>query len=461
MSRLALSVLLVFLLLGCNDRPDSDSPSLPGIAGPIAIESVTVVPLDEERTVPDQTVLLNEGDIVAVGPSGEVQIPEDATFIDGTGQYLMPGLAEMHAHLPTEDNPEGIRDAVLFLFASQGITYARGMVGAPDHPEMRDSIASGDRFGPTLRVGSPFLSGDVETADEARERVREYANVGYDFLKIGDGLGTPAYEALVDEAQTQELEYAGHVADDVGLVRSLELGHNTVDHLDNYVEALRTDTAPDNYQPLFGVTDLLPYLDRDRIDRVVESTEETGAGVVPTMVLWETFFDDHPVDQYEDQRPEVRYLPSSTRENWASSLRDLREGMDAEAGQEVIALRKELLRALYDGDVAILLGSDAPQIYNVPGFSAHREMEYMQEEVGMSPYDILVSGSRAVAEFYGAENTFGTVEEGKRADLILVENDPLEDVRHASEIAGVVVQGRWLSDTEIQDRLNDIEAQFE
>jgi imidazolonepropionase-like amidohydrolase len=147
-------------------------------------------------------------------------------------------------------------------------------------------------------------------------------------------------------------------------------------------------------------------------------------------------------------------------EQWAGSVANMREERDPERGQEVIALRQELLRAFSESGAPLLLGSDAPQIFNVPGFSLHREMQYMQDEVGMAPYDVLVSGTRAVASFYDQENEFGTVQEGRRADLILVNGNPLDDVANASDIAGVVVQGRWLDADEIQPRLDELAAQF-
>ena len=448
----------------CADAPSesevTQDDTLPGQSGPIAIENVTVVPLDSERTVSGQTVVVQDGRIASIGDAGAVTVPDGATRIDASGQYLMPGLAEMHAHLPVSDEPAGIRDAVLTLFAVNGVTFARGMQGAPDHPALRDSIAAGTRFGPTLRVSSPYLSGDVETAEEARALVREYHETGYDLLKVGEGLSPDVYDAIVDEAQSLDIPFAGHVADDVGLIRSLEAGQRTIDHFDNYIEALRTDEAPDEYGAIFGVTELMPYIDRDRISDLVAATEEAGTGMVPTIVVWHAFFDDAAPAEYRAERPEVRYLPPDMVSGWENSLTGMREGSDPERGQDVIALRQELLRVFDDADVPILLGSDAPQIFNVPGFSLHREMQYMQDEVGMAPYDVLVSGTRAIAEFYDQEDEFGTVQEGRRADLILVNGNPLDDVANASDIAGVVVRGRWLASDEIQARLDELAAQF-
>lgn len=444
-------------IVGCATDASPDT-ELPGQADPLAFENVTVVPLDQEDVVDDQTVIVRDGEIAEIGATDAVEVPDDATRIDASGQYLMPGLAEMHAHLPGADE-EAFRDDVLLLFAINGVTFARGMQGAPDHPALRDAIANGEHFGPTLRVSGPFMSGEIETADEARELVREYHETGYDLLKIGEGLTPEVYDAIVEEAQSLDMPFAGHVPDDVGLLRALEAGQRTIDHFDNYLEALRTEEAPDEYPAIFGVAELVPDLDRDRIDELVDATEDAGTGMVPTMVVWETFFDDQPVEQYREARPEVQYLPDDVIEGWEDGLTNMREGGDPDQKQEVIELRKEVLRAAHEADVPVLLGSDAPQIFNVPGFSVHREMQYMQDEVGMAPYDVLVSGTRAIAEFYDEEDEFGTVQEGRRADLILVNDNPLDDVAHASDIAGVVVQGRWLDADEIDTRLNELAEQ--
>lgn len=464
----SISWMLILLMAlagaGCDtDAPDpgAEAEELPGQAGLIVIENVTVVPLDQKGAVSDQTVVIQNGRIAEVGAADAVEAPDGATRVDGSGQYLMPGLAEMHAHLPTDDEPEGIRDAVLFLFAANGVTFARGMQGAPDHPALRDAIADGERFGPTLRVSGPFMSGNIETPDSARALVREYHETGYDLLKIGEGLSPEVYDAIIEEAEALGMPFAGHVPDEVGLLRALDAGQLTIDHFDNYLEAMRTDDAPEDYAAIFGVADLIGHLDRDRMRELITATEEAGTGMVPTMVVWHTFFDDMPVDQYRDARPGVRYLPEEMISGWENGLANLREQGDPEQKQEVIELRQELLRATDAADVPILLGSDAPQIFNVPGFSVHREMQYMQDEVGMDPYDVLVSGTRAIAEFYGEEEVFGTVQEGRRADLILVNDNPLEDVAHASDIAGVVVRGRWLGAREIESRLDALADQWD
>ena len=436
--------------MGCPERaPDEDA---------LAIENVTVVPMTDDQIVSEQTVLVTGDAITEVGSADEVEIPDGAIRVDGSGQYLMPGLAEMHAHLPSEEDPEAVQDAMLYLFASQGVTFARGMLGEPLHLDMQQEIETGERFGPRLRVASPMISGNAaETPEEGRELVQQYAEEGYDLLKIGEGLDLEVYEAIAEEADEIGIPFGGHVSDDVGLQRSMEAGHVTVDHLDNYVEALRTEDAPDEFAPLFGIAELLPHLETDRIPELVEQTAETGTAVVPTMVLWERFFGDTPPEAYREEYPELRYIPGDMIEGWEGWLGDIRENFEPEEGAEIIEIRRDMLRALYEDEEArILLGSDAPQMFNVPGFSVHHEMQFMQDEIGMESYDVLRSGTRDVAEFYDAEDEFGTIEVGQRADLILTNDNPLDDVAHAADISGVAVDGRWMDAQEIESELEAI-----
>lgn len=437
--------------------PQADLEISAGQAEVLVIENVTVVPMDTEQTLPNRTVLIREGRIEAIRTSAdELEVPEDALHVDGSGKYLMPGLAEMHGHLPTQDQPPGFVDDVLGLLALRGVMFVRSMQGAADHPRIRDEIAEGKRFGPTLRVASPGFGGGVQDPEQARSLVRTYHQDGFDLLKIHEGMGVAAYQAMAEEARELGIPFAGHISDSVGLLDSLEAGHRTIDHIDNYIEALRTEDAP-NFSPLWGVPHLVSHLDRERIPELVEATLEAGAGIVPTMAAWKRVFDNRPVDEYLEAYPELKYLPSGMVNGWVNVLPRLRGGFDEEAGREVVELRDELLLALHEGGIPILLGSDAPQFFNVPGFSVHHEMQHMQDEVGMSPYEVLVSGTRGIAEFYGESDEFGTVTEGSRADLILVNANPLEDVAHAREIAGVVLQGKWLPADEIQSRLDEIE----
>ncbi len=433
--------------LGCQSAPD----------GAVAFENVTVIPMDEERILEGQTVVIAGDRIAHVGPSGQSGPPSGARVVDGTGRFLMPGFAEMHGHLPGPGTEAGEVDRILFLFLSNGVTTVRGMLGDPFHLALRQEIAAGTRLGPTLYAAGPAFRGTPElTAEEARHRVLEQKAAGFDLLKILEGLSVDVYDAIADQAKQAGIPFGGHVPDEVGLLHALEAGQTSIDHLDNYLEALEADDSPiRNADPSTRFRELGLYADESKIPQLVQATLQAGAAVVPTMALWETFHADQPVEALAGL-DELRYLPSDTVNAWADSLTRRREQLHAEAGKRVIEIRRKALKELQDGGVRIVFGTDAPQIFNVPGFSIHREMRIMAS-AGMTPYEILFSGTRNVAEYFGSDE-FGQVAVGRRADLILLEANPLDDVSNMGRRAGVMVRGRWMPEAEIQAKLAKLDV---
>lgn len=436
------------LALGCQAPPD----------GSTAFENVTVIPMDEERLLERQTVVVVDGRIAHVGPAGESGAPGAATAIDGQGKFLMPGFAEMHGHLPGPDTEPAEVDRILFLFLSNGVTTVRGMLGDPFHLELQREIAMGDRLGPTLYAAGPAFRGTPElTAEQARARVRDQQAAGFDLLKILEGLPVDVYDAIADEAKRSGVPFGGHVPNAVGLLHALEAGQGSIDHLDGYLEALEADDSPlRKADAATRSRELGLHADESKLPGLVQATLDAGASVVPTMALWETFNADQPVEALAGL-DELKYLPQETVQGWIDSQTRRRERLHPEAGRRVIEIRKKMLKALQDGGVRIAFGTDAPQVFNVPGFSIHREMAIMAS-AGLTPYEILQSGTRNVAEHFGSAD-FGQVTPGMRADLILLEGNPLEDVSNMARRAGVMARGRWIPEAGIQARLAELAAE--
>lgn len=428
--------------------------------GAYAFVDVAVVPLDEERVLEGHTVLVRDGVIETVAPADEVAIPDDAERIDASGSYLMPGLAEMHGHLPGPDSPEGFTEAVMFLYAANGVTLVRGMQGAPSQLDLQAAVANGETLGPRLYVSSPAISGNrVSDPDQARRLVREYVDTGYDHLKVHEGLTRPVYDAIATTAREHEIRFAGHVSNLVGLRHALDAGQATIDHLDNYIEALVDERELVRETSLFDLGALRPHVDDGAIPDVVEATRSAGTAVVPTMALWETFLGSASGAEIRRRRPEVRYMPPETVDEWERFTDRRNEQLDPEVGAWAIELRRRILEALHDGGVPVLFGTDSPQIFSVPGFSIHHEMQVMVDS-GLTPFEVLASGTREVAAYYGTTDTTGTVAAGKRADLILVAENPLDDVGAVSRRVGVMIDGRWLPEERIQARLEEIAAAY-
>jgi hypothetical protein len=463
---LALSVLLV--LSGCaDDKGTSGSQQTESLdarpdAQAIVFASVNVVPMDSERIMRVQTVIVQDGRITGVGPADETPIPNGAWEIDGTGKYLMPGLAEMHSHLPAANMPNAVAENMLFLYVAKGITTVRGMQGAPSQIRLRDRVVRGELIGPQMIVGSPAMYGrDVASVDEAVQLVREYKAQGFDLIKVHEGLAPEVYFSIATTAAELDLPFAGHVTDHLSVFDALEAGQATIEHLDNYLQALVSEEElPDQLLGVGGEGQVVALVDEGRLPQVVDATRRSSTAVVPTMVVWEdALFSARDMDVVLRERPELEYVPVGMVQRWRDVFERRRRATHAQTNRRITELRRKILGALHEGGADILLGSDSPQVFNVPGFSVHREMA-LYVEVGMSPYEVLASGSRRIAEHFNAADEFGTIAVGKRADLILVEANPLDDIANAGRIAGVMVNGRWLSEAEIQKRLREIAASY-
>ena len=197
-------------------------------------------------------------------------------------------------------------------------------------------------------------------------------------------------------------------------------------------------------------------LDEAKMPALVQATKKAGVWNVPTQVLLENLI--MAGTSYDlSQRPEIRFVTAATRIQWAEVKDGMLEetGSTLESARRTVEVRRRLIKALHDAGAGLLLGSDAPQIYNVPGFSTHRELEALVG-AGLTPYQALETGTRNVAKYFGTSKETGTIEKGKRADLILLDADPLADIRNTTRRSGVMVRGRWLPQAEIERRLEEV-----
>ncbi len=409
----------------------------------VAFTNVTAVPMLENRVVANQTVVVTGDRITAFGPSKSTRVPEGATTIDGQGKFLMPGLAEMHGHIPPPTAPRELVDNVMFLYVAAGVTTVRGMQGAPGQLDLREAAKRGDIVAPNLYLAGPQFSGNVKSAEDAAARVRQQKTEGWDLLKVQEGLSPPAYDAMAKTAKEVGIRFGGHVPDEVGLLRAIDAGQDTFDHIDGYIEQLDGRAKA---------------VDDKAVQDLVQRTRKAGAWIVPTMVVWETL--QGPVSlESRTGWTELKYMPAAQVEQWTKGLASRLKNPQFDAGRAKLHIdnRMTLLKALHAGGVGVLLGSDAPQQFNVPGFSIHREMKRMAD-AGMSAFEIVKSGTANVGQYFKAQDRFGTIAVGQRADLILVDANPLQDVAHMEKRSGVMLRGRWLPASEIDARLARIAA---
>ncbi len=415
------------------------------------IVNVNVVPMITEVVLAQQSVVVIDGKIAEIGHVDAIPVPKGSTVVDGTDRFLMPGLAEMHAHV-TSTVPYQV-DRLSTLFVANGITTIRGMLGQSSHLKLRDQFESGEVFGPRLITSGPSLNGrSVSGAADAARQVREQEAAGYDFIKVHPGLSSDEFGALARTANDIGIPYAGHVPVAAGVRRALQSNMATIEHLDGYFAALlpANSDGSGGFGGFFDVM-LATELDADKIPSIVAATLEAGTWNVPTEVLIEQLIDDMPVAELK-RRPEIQYVSAATVRNWVaakeSQLTD--RGLDSQTAALAIELRRRLILELHKAGAGLLLGSDAPQTFNVPGFSTHRELDALVA-AGLTPFEALRTGTVAVATFLGSNG--GIVAEGKDADLILLDANPLDNIRNSKRIHGVMLRGRWLPAIELHARL--------
>ncbi len=421
-----------------------------------AFTNVNVIPMTSEKVLPDQTVVIKGRTITLVAPSKNVELGDDVIEINGEGKYLIPGLAEMHGHVPPTDPPPNAPrymnmqyvENTLFLYTAAGITTVRGMLGWPNQLELKDKVRNGELIGPNLYLAGPSFNGNsISSPEEAVQKVTAQKEAGWDLLKIHPGLSREEYDAMAIAANDIGITFGGHIPSDVGLTHAIEMGQETIDHIDGYVAYLNSFDEDERKQ---------------KMNEIIQITKEKNVWIVPTQALWETILGSADFDAMQ-KYDELKYIPKNLVSGYNSWAKRKLESPNTniEKAKEHASLRRDLLSEMNRNGVKILLGTDAPQLYSVPGFSIHREFQHMKQ-ADMTPYEILVSGTRNVGEYFNGKDTesFGVIQNGKRADLILVNKNPLENISNLKDHSGIMVAGRWMSVADINNRLAMIEESY-
>jgi imidazolonepropionase-like amidohydrolase len=423
------SFLLVTILSGCMVEGQHD-PQQVSDARHIAFIHVNVVPMTGEIIAKDQTVLIEGDQIIAVGPERSVSLPENATIIDGEGAYLMPGLADMHMHTRLDWESDDWPVSPLLLYLANGVTSPLG---------------------------------------DPQGLVRENHKLGFDFLKLYSCLSPEDFQEALATAKELEMYSAGHVPYAVGLERALAEGMNEIAH----VEELLPEFIEFNQDRQLSPEEWLPYLVRsamqqfeiaagfsevdfnrqhgDTLAWIIEQLQSAGAPVCTTMVVDDVIQLKLFQTQTFLDRPENRYSP-------VGYLDLIRRGEEKHQlqfkGIEDLAsfkydIDRWILARLHQAGIPLLLGTDSGTggMGSVPGFSVHDELRILTEN-GLSPYEAIATGTINAAnaiERMTGKGDFGTIEVGQRADLILVQGNPLEDVSNIRNPLGVMAAGRWYS----------------
>lgn len=423
----------------------------------LVIKSVQVLTMDSDQIQQDQTIIIEEGWIDWVGPDSEADYPEDANIVEGNF-YVMPGLAEMHAHIPSPNQGEKAMVNTLALYLSQGMTTIRGMLGDPAHLELRARAEESDFLSPRILTSGPSFNGNsARTPEISRQMVRDQIDAGYDLLKFHPGISLENFNAITEEANRLGIEFSGHISEGIGLRRSLEAGQGTIEHFDKYVEFLTGDAKKESGSVIYFGYEETPRVNVSLIDDAAEITNDAGAWVVPTNTLLENVFNPELSVEEMQQWPGMEFMAENVVNGWSDFVRQVRnsDDYDEEQARRYLDIRKQLTLAIHEHGNRLLLGADAPQIFNPPGFAAHRELELMVES-GLTPFQSLQTGTVNVGRYLHEEDTVGKVAMGYRADLILLDANPLESIPFQDHIKGVVYRGHYLNSQELDTLLENL-----
>ncbi|HEY0101099.1 MAG TPA: amidohydrolase family protein [Pyrinomonadaceae bacterium] len=438
--RCLLVLLLIFALnQGAFSQWAAASGATPALqssaANVVAFLNVNVVPLDREGVLANQTVVIENGRISALGAASKIKVPKGALRIEGKNRYLMPGLVDMHAHLysPLE----------LPLYLANGVTTVYNLNGRPANLLWRAEVEQGKLAGPTIYSCGPTIR-TAQKAEEARQLVEEQKRAGYDSIKIYNGVSKEAYDALIAEAQKHGMLYIGHIPRAPGLESVLK-AKQAIAHAEEFVYT----TFKNNTE------------DESRIPEVAAQTRDAGVQVVLTFVAY-----DHIIKQVETlpallATPEMKYLAPWVRESWGVDVNPYkaRLGTQGAALNKSLAFQKKLAKELHRVGVRIMTGTDAMNPGVVPGFSEHEELRHLLD-LGFTPFEAIRAATRYPGEFLTKTGEFGTVATGKRADLLLLDGNPLQDIKRISRPLGVMARGRWMSRAELQRMLDDVQPSY-
>jgi cytosine/adenosine deaminase-related metal-dependent hydrolase len=407
-----------------------------------------------------QTVLVRDGLIAAVGPARSVEVPKRSTIINGRGRYLIPGLADMHAHFLRPPNASGRQDLAFdhyreinqrfaFLFIANGVTSIRNMYGHPAIDALSNRIEKGELPGPTIYSTGPITDGEppsiagvrvVTNTDQAEQAVHDDKVRGYVGIKVYSRLTLDAYKAIAASAEAEHLPVMGHLPFAVPLDEAIQRRQASIEHADSFLGDLQPNPADADNE-----TDVQLFANADltKMGSFGAKMRDAGVWTCPTVAAYQMEWSKEQVAEG------MRFVPA---ELVAAYRRHYQGFTFADAGVE-IAYGIKIVHELHRAGAGLLAGSDAFKPNVVPGFALIDELKYFVS-AGLTPYEALKAATSDAAGFLGRAQDFGTVAVGRRADLVLLKSNPVDDIGNLTKRVGVMARGRWFTERQLRAQLN-------
>lgn len=445
---------------------------------PLVFTHVTIIDGTGAPAKSDMTVVITGSRITEVGPGTDLPLPRAAQVVDASGKFLIPGLWDMHVHWFRYDK------AFLQLFPINGVTGVRVMWGGPIHFQWRKEINEGTLLGPRMTISGNILDGPrpvwpdsmaIDNEAEARQAVISTKQEGYDFVKVYSRLTREAYFAIAGEAKKQRIPFAGHVPQSVSVAEASDAGQKSIEHLTGILAACSSreeelrERLSNASNPLPGQRPpasvlrlqtrlMLETFSTEKANALFARLKQNQTWQCPTFtVLRSSAFIDDPSFRND---PRLKYMPAQLRTSWdpANDFRfRTRTAEDFRLSRSVYKKQIEVAGLMHKAGVEFIAGTDVLNPFCFPGFSLHDELAILVE-AGLSPMEALQAATLNPARYLGKEKDLGTVAHGKIADLVLLDANPLADIRNTTKINSVVVNGRLLDRTALDQLLTEVQA---
>jgi imidazolonepropionase-like amidohydrolase len=411
----------------------------------VAFVHANVISMTKEGVDKDQTVIVTNGKIVEVGPATKVKVPAGATKIDARNKYLIPGLTDAHVHLQT---------TVEFpLYIVNGVTTVYNLDGTPAHILWREEIAKGKLRGPTIFTTGPIFFGPHKPETSVK-MVDEQAKLGYDGVKIYNGVSKEEFPFLIAEAKKNHMLLMGHVSRGTDFEATVAAGQS-IAHLEEYTYTFFNPMHDDNNKHI--------VYDDSKIPEAVRLTVKSGVYVTPTLSTYATIVQQATaLDEFlknADLRYDAPWIRASLQPETNRYANRFNELSDQAQLRRSLEFQRKLVKALEDAGVPLLCGTDASDVGPVAGFGIHVELRELVSD-GLTPYQALQTATVNPARYFGRSADFGTIEAGKRADLVLLKGNPLQDIGQTRSIAGVMTRGHWEERKELDQSVQRVPEDY-
>lgn len=464
-------ILILFLVCSSIQAQTTSDLSRPNVL----IAHVTVINPGSVPS-PDETVIIQGDKITSLSRAATPNtLTGDWIKVDGRGKFLIPGLWDMHVHALSKGEP----DRFFPLFIANGITGIRDMGGDIPLSEIetfKEQIRSGSRLGPEIFAAGPILEGEhpfwpfslaVKNSEDAKRDVDELVRQGADFIKVYNTLSRQAYFSIASESKQKKIPFVGHVPDDVTPLEASNSGQKSIEHLwgiptfvSSQAKQLQELTAKANDEQDSKVASNLFYqinqtvlstYDSKKASSLFREFDRNHTWQTPTLIVLHSYSYIHDPAIRQDSR--LQYIPDGLVGFW-NSMGGQPDPRNDEIQKRLFAHNVAIVRAMHVAGVSLLAGTDTPNPYTYPGFSLHDELQLLVS-AGLTPSEALQAATSSAAEFLGVNYLFGSVNEGKIANLVLLDANPLIDIRNTQTIRAVVVRGRYLDRNKLDQILSE------